>query len=172
MLKARVQIAEATESQAIEFEIQKEKDQYQLNGSAFEWDLIKLKDDSFHIIKDHQSYLAEIVQVNREEKLLVISVNGTAYQIQLQDRFDLLLKKLGMKSAESKVEEVKAPMPGLILDIKVEEGQAVKKGDTLIILEAMKMENVIKSPTDGNIKTIRVKPQENVEKNQVLILFG
>ncbi len=72
----------------------------------------------------------------------------------------------------SKVNEVKAPMPGLVLDIRVSEGDEVKKGDPILVLEAMKMENIIKSPTDGVIKKINVKKGLAVEKNQVLINFA
>jgi biotin carboxyl carrier protein len=71
----------------------------------------------------------------------------------------------------SQIKEVKAPMPGLIFEIKVQEGDEVKKGDTLVILEAMKMENILKSPGDGIIKEIRIKKGDSVEKNQVLIQF-
>jgi len=62
-------------------------------------------------------------------------------------------------------------MPGLILGISVTIGDTVSKGDTLLILEAMKMENSIKSPTDGVIKNIAVKKGETVEKNQVILNF-
>ncbi len=71
----------------------------------------------------------------------------------------------------NKINEIKAPMPGLVLDIRVAEGDAVKKGDTILVLEAMKMENSIKSPTDGLVKKISVKKGLAVEKNQVLINF-
>ncbi len=63
-------------------------------------------------------------------------------------------------------------MPGLLLDIKVQEGQEVQKGEILLILEAMKMENVIKAPTDARIKHIKVQKGQTVEKNQLLIEFG
>jgi len=69
------------------------------------------------------------------------------------------------------MKEIKAPMPGLILDIKVAPGDVVKKGDVLVILEAMKMENSIKSPGDGMVKIVRVGLKQSVEKNQVLIQF-
>ena len=71
----------------------------------------------------------------------------------------------------TKVSDLKAPMPGLVLSIDVEVGKEVKKGDALLILEAMKMENVIKSPTDGVIKSIAVKTSQAVEKNQLLLNF-
>ena len=72
---------------------------------------------------------------------------------------------------EKKLNEIKAPMPGLILDIKVEVGQEVKKGDPILILEAMKMENILKSPGDGIVKAIKVKVKDNVEKGQLLLEF-
>jgi biotin carboxyl carrier protein len=85
---------------------------------------------------------------------------------------DLLLAKLGIEhSAESAVKDVKAPMPGLIIDIALEAGQEVKKGDTLLILEAMKMENVIKCPADGIVSKVHIKKGESVEKNQILVEF-
>jgi biotin carboxyl carrier protein len=63
-------------------------------------------------------------------------------------------------------------MPGLVLSILVKEGDEVKKGDNLLVLEAMKMENIIKSPADVTIKFIKIKPSDKVEKNQVLIQFS
>ena len=85
---------------------------------------------------------------------------------------DELLEKLGMnKTSSSAIQDIKAPMPGLMIDIKVQEGHEVKIGDPLIILEAMKMENVIKSPREGTIKSIMVKKGQSVEKNQILIKF-
>jgi biotin carboxyl carrier protein len=73
--------------------------------------------------------------------------------------------------ASGKVNSIKAPMPGLIIDLKVKDGDAVKTGDALLILEAMKMENIIKSPGEGIVKTVKVKKGDSVEKNQVLIEF-
>ena len=78
-------------------------------------------------------------------------------------------------SAESdpqpKVNNVRAPMPGLIIDLKVRNGDTVKAGDALLILEAMKMENIIKAPGDATVKSVKVSKGDGVEKNQVLIEF-
>ncbi|MDB5143897.1 MAG: gcdC, partial [Mucilaginibacter sp.] len=71
----------------------------------------------------------------------------------------------------AKVSEIKAPMPGLVLKLFVSEGTEVKKGDNLFILEAMKMENIIKSPADVTVKTVKIKPGDKVEKGQVLLTF-
>lgn len=150
----------------------REKKKGTLNGEAFEWDIIKIKENSFHIIRDNQSYSAELVKFNPENKTFTVKVNGNKYELQLFDRYDELLHQMGFDVAGSvKMKEVKAPMPGLVLDVAVEAGQAVKAGDTLIVLEAMKMENILKSPAGGIVKKINVKKQDAVEKNAVLISF-
>jgi biotin carboxyl carrier protein len=92
--------------------------------------------------------------------------------VQLKDRFDQLLEQMGMSGAASaKINDIKAPMPGLIVGVSVQPGDVVKKGDAVLILEAMKMENLIKSPGEGTIRAIRVAKGDRVEKNQVLIEF-
>ena len=73
------------------------------------------------------------------------------------------------KSNNNKIKEIKAPMPGLVLDILVKEGTEIKKGDPVLILEAMKMENILKSPEDGSIKKIKVRKGKVVEKNDMLV---
>jgi len=101
-----------------------------------------------------------------------IRVNGNTFNIEIIDKFDELLKELGMEILNvSKVKEIKSPMPGLVLEVNVKSGASVSKGDSLLILEAMKMENVIKSPADGIVKEVFIKPSEAVEKNVVLISF-
>lgn len=143
-----------------------------IDGEAFSWDVIKVKEGSFHIIKDHKSYNVEVVKADIKEKTFTISVNGNKYQLAVKDKFDELLHSLGLDAmASKKVNEIKAPMPGLVLEVKINEGDTVKKGDAVLVLEAMKMENNIKSPTDGIVKKIHVKKGMAVEKNQVLINF-
>ena len=143
-----------------------------IDGKAFEWDVIEVKNGSFHVIKDFKSYNVEVIKADVAEKSFLIRVNGNKYILSVKDKFDLLLKDLGLDNMNTKkVNEIKAPMPGLVLDIRVSEGDTVKKGDAILVLEAMKMENNIKSPTDGIVKKINVKKGLAVEKNQVLIQF-
>jgi acetyl/propionyl-CoA carboxylase alpha subunit len=136
-------------------------------------DLIEVKQGIFHIIKDNKSYNAEVLKANHEEKNFVIRVNGNKYTVQLKDKYDDLLKELGIEGTSAKkVKELKAPMPGLVVDIRVNEGDEIKKGDALVVLQAMKMENILKSPADAIIKKIHVKKEDTIEKNQVLISFN
>ena len=157
-----------------EFKIELAKDTNSglLNGEEFSWDVIKIKGSSYHIIKDNQSYNLEVLNVNSAEKSFFIKVDGIKYKFNAKDKYDELLHSLGMDNLVStKVSDLKAPMPGLVLEVSVEGGQQVSKGDALLILEAMKMENVIKSPTDGVIKSISVNKGETVEKNQLILNF-
>lgn|SRR5690606_8509972 len=143
-----------------------------IDGNIFNWDVKKVKNNLFHVIKDNKSYNLELLKLNPEEKTVFVKINGLKYKFQLKDKFDDLLHSLGMDNLlVTKVSDLKAPMPGLVLSIDVEIGKEVKKGDALLILEAMKMENVIKSPTDGIIKSIAVKTGQAVEKNQLLLNF-
>ncbi len=144
-----------------------------LDGNEKELDIIEVKSGIFHIIKDSKSYNAEVLKTNKEEKSFVIRVNGNKYTIQLKDKYDELLEKLGLSNASSaKVKEVKAPMPGLVVDVRVKVGEEVKKGDALVVLQAMKMENILKCPTDASIKKIHIKKDDTIEKNQLLISFN
>ncbi len=143
-----------------------------IDNANFNWDISKINERTFHVIKDHKSYNVELLKVNKEDKNFFIKVNGKKFKFAVKDKYDELLKSLGMDNlATTKVANLKAPMPGLVIELSVEVGQTVQKGDALMILEAMKMENVIKSPTDGIIKNILVKKGDAVEKNQVILNF-
>lgn len=143
-----------------------------LDGKNFSWDVITVKEGSFHVLHEDRSYNIEVLKKDEVEKTFTIRVNSNTYTLQVKDKYDELLHTLGLDSlAGKKVNEVKAPMPGLVLDVRVEEGREVKKGDALVVLEAMKMENILKSPVEGRIKKIHVKKGIAVEKNQVLVSF-
>ncbi len=163
MLKVQTQLLGTNTPQTFEF----------ADAQPLDWDYKVLNDHTFHILKGGISYTAEVVKTDYQAKSFTVLVNKLRFEIQLQDKFDLLLAQMGMQNTQNqKIGSLKAPMPGLLIDVKVTEGQEVKKGDTLLILEAMKMENVLKAPTDALIKQIKVQKGENVEKNQVLIVFG
>lgn len=144
-----------------------------LNGQPFEWDLTPLGNNRYHLLYQDRSYSAELMEADYATKTVVLKLNGQRLELQAKDRFDLLLDKLGMSTAAStKVNELKAPMPGLIVDIRVAVGQTVQKGEPLLVLEAMKMENILKAPGEGTVAAIKVALRDNVTKGQVLIQFS
>jgi biotin carboxyl carrier protein len=154
------------------FEIDRKGDGLSVNGDEIRPDVSVLNDSAYHIINDLKSYNVEVVSFNSAEKTAEIKVNNNIYRVAAKDQFDLLLDKLGLSSLNAaKVSEVKAPMPGMVLKVFVTEGMDVKKGDNLFVLEAMKMENIIKSPADVTVKTVKIKPGDKVEKGQVLLMF-
>jgi biotin carboxyl carrier protein len=112
------------------------------------------------------------LEQNAAEKSVHLLINGQHFFTSAKDNLDLLLEGMGMQAgATQKVNNVKAPMPGLIQSIAISEGDEISKGDNLLVLVAMKMENVIKSSGSGIIKTLKVSPGQIVEKNQVLLEF-
>jgi len=97
-------------------------------------------------------------------------IEGEVFETAIKDELDQMLDAMGFSAAATRqIKEVKAPMPGLVLDIAVQEGQQVKEGDKLLTLGAMKMENSITIPADAVIKRIAVKAGQAVDKGQVLI---
>jgi len=143
-----------------------------VNDQKADADISQLSPSNYHIIHNLVSYNVEVVNLDTTAKTAEIKVNGNTYQVTAKDQFDILLDQLGMSDQNaSKISEIKAPMPGLVLKVFVAEGDIVNKGDNLFILEAMKMENIIKAPADVTIKTAKIKAGDKVEKGQVLMLF-
>lgn len=135
-----------------------------------EKDIIQLSPKSYHVVDSNKSYNFEIVSFDKNSKELVISLDGNNYHVAILSEVDQMIESMGYSTLdEKKINNIKAPMPGLILSVNVKEGDTVSKGDTLLVLEAMKMENVLKAPADGTIKAIPVNVSDAVEKNQLLI---
>lgn len=155
-----------------EFELLSAENEGSINGEPYTLDLVGDAENGFHLIEKDRSYRIQIEKADYREKMFRLQINGKPYEFVAADRFDLLLKKLGMEHlGASVVNDLKAPMPGLVLDIRVTEGESVSKGQALLVLEAMKMENVLKAESDATIKAIHCEKGAAVEKNQVLIEF-
>lgn len=143
-----------------------------VDGTLFQGDIVQMGPTSYHMIANGHSYNIELLALDREAKQCTLTINKQPVTLDVKDDFDRMLEKLGLSQAfANKVNDLKAPMPGLVLDIKVTAGQAVTKGTPLLVLEAMKMENILKSPVDGIVKSIAVEKGVAVEKNTTLIVF-
>ena len=154
------------------YQVEKSSEEIRVNQNRLTWDIQFVDDRKVHLIKGTRSIEAELIAIDLDTKSLQIRLGYKTATLQLKDRFDLLLEKMGMASAGlGNLKEIKAPMPGLILDLKVKPGDQVKKGDVILILEAMKMENIIKSTGDGIVKDVKVSLKQSVEKNQILVQF-
>lgn len=135
-------------------------------------DSIRISKNKLHILHNNTSYRAEIVSKDFDQRTYTIQVNGNSYQVQIQSPLDQLINQMGFSLGSAKqIDSIKAPMPGLILEVNVTEGQGVAENDNLLILEAMKMENNLSSPRSGIIKSIQIAKGDTVDKGQVLIEF-
>ena len=140
--------------------------------SVSQLDAVAVEANKFHVLHENSPYKAEIITSDFNKKTYSVKVNNNTYQVAISNSLDLLIKDLGFEVGLSKqVNFIKAPMPGLILEISVVLGQEVKENDNLIILGAMKMENSFLSPRDGVIKSISVAVGDAVDKGQLLIEF-
>lgn len=125
------------------------------------------------MVLNGETFTATLLEVNREEKLVTLLVNGKKTEVKIKEPMDDLLHSMGLdKLTSHKAASIKAPMPGLVLEVSVQPGDQVKKGDKVLVLEAMKMENIIKAAGDGVVSNVMVSKGHTVDKNQTLIEFS
>lgn len=129
-----------------------------------------LSSNKYHVLKENKSFNAEVVKNDFLNRKYTVKINSNSYEIDIANELDLLIEEMGLSLGNAQiVNDIKAPMPGLILEVNVKEGDEVKEGDYLLVLEAMKMENALTAPRDAVIKSISVEKGQTVEKNQLLI---
>lgn len=165
-------MSQLTVNEKHRFNIEQKDGKTFIDSKEFAFDLKKIRDNIFHILHGNKSYTAELISMNQQEKKAKVKINGNEYDISLQDKYAELLETMGMNhSTKNGIPALKAPMPGMVLDILIKVGDQVNKGDSLLILEAMKMENIIKSAASETIKSIEIEKGTTVEKNQLLLTF-
>ncbi len=142
-------------------------------SEASQLDMLAEQDGSFHILYKGKSWHAELEDADFAHRQLVFRIDGNKYTVHLADQYERLVRQLGLQiGGHQKQNTVKAPMPGLVLQILVEAGQTVQKGEPLLILEAMKMENVLKASGEGQVKSVNVQKGMAVDKGQLLLEMG
>lgn len=138
-----------------------------LNGQPRDVDFLSLDASLYSIITNNRSLEALIEEHSGEYQVLI---GGRRYEGQVLDERDQLLRaRTGGQADQTGEVSIKAPMPGLIVAVPVEEGQSVKAGQTVVILESMKMQNELKAPRDGTVQRISVAPGQSVEQKKVLV---
>ena len=139
-----------------------------VDGTVYEVDFDSISGQPvYSVLIDGQSYEAYVYPSDEGWQVLL---HGHLYTAQVEDERERRLRAAaGSRVAERGEYLLKSPMPGLVISIPVAEGQMVKKGEVLLVLESMKMQNELKSPRDGSISRIRVKPGDSVEQRQTLM---
>lgn len=154
----------------VRFEIEIQRDGGLLvNGERREVDFLPLD----------QGSLYSFIMDNHSDELLVEARSGTEYEVLmrghlfsvevLDERAQLMSQRRGGQFIDSGEISIRAPMPGLVIDIPVREGQEVKAGQTVVVLESMKMQNELKTPRDGVVQRISAEPGQSVEQNKPLV---
>ncbi|NPA92759.1 MAG: biotin/lipoyl-binding protein [Chloroflexi bacterium] len=139
-----------------------------VNGKVYEVDMTSMSDQPLYsLLADARSFEGYVYEVDGQWQVLM---GGTLYEVLVEDE---QLKRLRMAGGGGSKDKgpflLKAPMPGLVVSVPVVEGQEVKKGDVLVVLESMKMQNELKSPKDGKVEKIKVEAGQAVEQGQVMV---
>ncbi len=154
-----------------EFTVHIEDTSIELDTSSVQsLDLHQIASDQFHVLKDNKAFDIQLHDMNVLNKTATISVNGNRYDLRIDDVYDRMVEKMGLlANTVQKVTSIRAPMPGLILDVLIKAGDEIKEGTPLLVLSAMKMENVILAEGEGVIKSVEVKKDDAVDKGQLII---
>ena len=138
------------------------------------FEVLQLSEGIYQLTQTGQSsVIVEVLAIDFDLKSMKIRNNHTIYDLEFKNDLDLVLDKMGIKRSVDTINtDIKAPMPGKVIAILVSPNDQVKKGDGILILEAMKMENVLKASADCTIKTIHISTGVNVEKGQLLVELG
>ncbi len=143
------------------------------SGDIQSLDLYTRSSDQIHVLHKDKGFDVTLIESNFSSKEYTVSINGNIYKLQIGDVHDQMVASMGLLDVEEeRVNDVQAPIPGLIIDIPVKEGQEVKEGDALVVLSAMKMENILVAPNDGIVETIHINLNDAVEKERLLITLA
>jgi biotin carboxyl carrier protein len=148
-----------------------EEGQITLNGEIIDADMRQTLDTTMYsIIVDNQSH---DLRLSEGEGFYIVQVSGEIFEVVVED--ERTRRLAGIKSSSAAITGevlIKAPMPGVVIEIPVKQGQQVKRGEVVVILESMKMQNEFKTPRDGTVHAIRVGPGDKVEQNAILLTIA
>jgi biotin carboxyl carrier protein len=143
---------------------------FTLNENPSGLNIKHLGKNVYKVTSTGKSEIIEVLAIDYDLKTMQIRHDHFTHDLEFKNNLDLVLDSMGIKLAvESHNLDIKAPMPGKVIEVNVKEGDTILKGDAILILEAMKMENVLKAENDCTIKKVLVKSSESVEKNQILV---
>jgi len=148
-----------------------DRTEFELNGDDLAGlDVIETAAGKFHLIFQDQNYQIEVDEIKIEKGQIHLRINGSIHHVTLETPLQRKIKALGINEMNAgDGETIQAPMPGKVLSVLIQEGEKVVADQDLIILEAMKMENVIKSTQEGVVDKIYVSDDDTVNKNQTLL---
>jgi pyruvate carboxylase subunit B len=149
------------------FDLSFEEDHVVIDGEATPYTVEMLRDGYLSLIVDGRSVPVAVEPLG--DGRMQVTIGGRRTVVQIRDERDLLVDEFGLGADEAGGGAVRAPMPGLVLEILVEEGETVEAEQGLLVLEAMKMENKLTAPSGGVVETIHAESGASVDKETLLI---
>jgi biotin carboxyl carrier protein len=136
-------------------------------------DLLQVSESVLHLLSDRQGHAIQVVHADYANKEFTLLVNDKTVSVKLRDTVEMRVHAMGFDINRNHVKprQIISPMPGLVLKILAAEGETVEEGQAVLILEAMKMENVLNAPVSGVVNQIHAEEGKNVDKGQVLVEF-
>ena len=154
------------------FEVDINEDSYvTVDGQRYEIDFRSVGNGPLYsLLIDGNSYEGHIEGTEDGWQILH---KGDLYMVEIEDERSQRLMKLGGAGPATKGDYyLKAPMPGLVVSVPVKEGQEIRQGDILVVLESMKMQNELKSPHDGTILRIQANPEDTIQQAEVMLVLS
>jgi len=147
-----------------------DKDLIELDGKRYQVEILKENAPGVYSLKINDQVVIVEVQRNEDGSFTIVK-DGLVYETDVVTETVELLRKFAVETDSKHLGEVsvKAPMPGLVVKVLVSEGDVVKRGDKVVILEAMKMENALSSPISGIVKKVFALEGKTVEKDAILV---
>jgi biotin carboxyl carrier protein len=142
-----------------------------VNDLEYRPEITKVDDSAFLVIMNNKPYYLSIIKKGKDRRSFQLLVNNRPVSVRINHQSETATSESSAPGAKRLVEYIKAPMPGLIADILVSDGEDVIDGQPLLILKAMKMENILRAPHDGTIRLVLVENGQKISKDEVLIQF-
>ncbi len=169
MKKYITNLADSAEKNEIEFT---GADSVRVNNKDYTFNYKFITDKVLMLRLNDKNYFMTLSESDDEEEYLSVNLQSKLYNIVVKSELDIMIEKISVNKSQGKdKKEIFSPMPGIITKLNVTEGQKVNKGDVILVLEAMKMENEIKAKKDCVIKKINAEALKSVEKNELLVIL-
>ena len=155
------------------FDLDAASDGLRLDGLPLDARFERLSDRTYLLVLDGQPHVLTLERTPATAaasgERVRVTVQNRVLEATVKDETALLLDQLGFEGDDTAQREVRAPMPGLVLQVLVTPGQVVEEGQGLVVLEAMKMENELRAPTAGTVATLHAAPGTAVAKGELLV---
>ena len=142
-----------------------------VNDLQHQPEISRIDESTYLVILDKKPYYVSVLKKGKDHRDFEFLINNKPISVRIRHSSEQASNNKSLPHSRPLVENIKAPMPGLIVDVLVHDGEEVIDGQPLLILKAMKMENIIRAPHDGIVKHVSVKKEQKINKDDTLIQF-